>query len=388
MKYNRLLRFAFVGVLIISLVSACRSSGDFVQSPTVTSSNPATTLPQTKVIKIGAILPLTGQNASLGEGQRLGMKLAIEKSDPGKSKIEAVFEDSQGKPEIGVSASRKLLNFQDVGIQVLSTSNVAKAVLPIYKQSGKELLVMVQATAPDITKEYPFSYRIYQSATQEVNLLTDYAQKKKYLKVGMLHFKNRAGEEAAKAFGKNMDAFGGKLVAVESFTPENKDLRPMIQKLKAANIDALMIYSLPTYYQIISTQAEEAQLNVPILANSSVAISKFEGESPAFLKKVVFPATRFYLEKDSPDIKEFTDLVKANGGKPTEDVAYFYDMTKLLVKAVQSANSQKISDIQSKISELTPYSGLTGKISFNQFRDAQPPMKLSRFGDKGIEIVQ
>jgi branched-chain amino acid transport system substrate-binding protein len=387
MKRNKLLQFTVAGFLIISLVSACRSTGNFVQSPT-TSSNPSATTPQTTVVKIGALLPLTGQNASLGEGQRLGMKLAIEKPDPTKPKIELVFEDSQGKPDIAVSSSRKLLNFQDIGIQVLSTSNVSKAVLPIYQQSGKELLVMVQATAPDITKDYPFAYRVYQSATQEVNLLTDYARKKKYLKIGMLHFKNRAGEEAAKAVSKKMDTLGGKLVAVESFTPDNKDLRPMLQKLKAANIDALMIYSLPTYYQIISNQVGEVQLNVPILANSSVAISKFEGESPAFLKKVIFPATRFYLEKDSPDIKEFTDRVKSNGGKPTEDVAYFYDMTKILLKAIQSANSPKISDIRSKLSEQASYSGLTGKINFNEFRDAQPPMKLSRFGDKGIEVIQ
>jgi branched-chain amino acid transport system substrate-binding protein len=388
MKGASRLKFVIAG-LIAAALAASATLFKGVNLPINTTNPPSVNNPVTQVVKIGVVLPLTGSNASLGEGQKLGMKLALDKSKQSGHPVEMVFEDSQGKPDIAVSSVKKLLDFQNVNIQVLSTSNVAKATLPLYKQSGNDSLVMVQATLPNITKDYPFAYRIYQTANQEVDLLTSYAKKKKYLRIGALHFKNRSAEEAVKLFQKEIVPLGGQLVATESFSPTDKDIRPIIQKLKALNLDAILIYSLPTYYPLIANQIDEMKLEVPVLANSSVAIGKFDGGvSSSFLKRAVFPATRFYMEKNNPLVQELTKKIKDAGGEETQDVAYFYDMTNLLVKAIQSSASTKPQDIGNAMLKLTPYEGATGTIKFNEFRDAQPLMRLARFGEKGIEISE
>ncbi|RKZ22128.1 hypothetical protein DRQ18_03210, partial [bacterium] len=54
---------------------------------------------QEKVIKIGAILPLTGRTAFLGEGERNALLLAVEeinKEGINGKKIELIIEDSKG----------------------------------------------------------------------------------------------------------------------------------------------------------------------------------------------------------------------------------------------------------------------------------------------------
>jgi branched-chain amino acid transport system substrate-binding protein len=70
-----------------------------------------------KEIKIGAILPLTGDNASYGIALKKGMDLAIdeinEKRINGK-KLDVVFEDSQSDPQKAVNAFNKLVNADKV----------------------------------------------------------------------------------------------------------------------------------------------------------------------------------------------------------------------------------------------------------------------------------
>jgi branched-chain amino acid transport system substrate-binding protein len=62
---------------------------------------------QPEVIKIGAILPLTGDGAVFGEECKQGILLAVKNfalDNPKSTKYEIVFEDSKGKPEEAIGA--------------------------------------------------------------------------------------------------------------------------------------------------------------------------------------------------------------------------------------------------------------------------------------------
>ena len=71
-----------------------------------------------EVIKIGAILPLTGPNAQWGIPPNRGAILAVEEVNShgginGK-KIVYISEDTQCEPQIGVSAFRKLISDKEI----------------------------------------------------------------------------------------------------------------------------------------------------------------------------------------------------------------------------------------------------------------------------------
>src|SRR3990167_8003750 len=65
-------------------------------------------------VKIGAVLPLTGDSAAWGEQGKYGIELAVEEINSkgginGKN-LEVVYEDSQAIPKNAVTSIQKLIN--------------------------------------------------------------------------------------------------------------------------------------------------------------------------------------------------------------------------------------------------------------------------------------
>lgn len=69
-------------------------------------------------IKIGAILPLTGDSAAWGEQGKYGIELAVEeinaKGGINGKKLEVVYEDSQAIPKNAIISIQKLINIDKV----------------------------------------------------------------------------------------------------------------------------------------------------------------------------------------------------------------------------------------------------------------------------------
>jgi branched-chain amino acid transport system substrate-binding protein len=387
MKRNSILKFLFTTLLTAVLTAACGlfSSTDTPQTPTSTKS-PVTSA---EVVKIGAILPLTGPTAYLGEGEKFGMELALKNRTQTTPKIEILFEDSQGKPDVAVSSARKLLDIQNVDIHVVATTAMALAALPVYEKSGKDVLVFPQSVMPGITKKYPFAYRVYATADEETDLLAAYAKKQGYKRVGALNVFGKLGEEAIKQFQSKISVFDGQVVATESFPLTEKDFRVALQKFKNLNLDAILLYPPATVYPTIAKQIDEVGLDLPILGSLNLAFKGLDKKlTPKFIEKTVFPAPRYFVASDDPKVKEFDEKTKASGKESSFDIAYFYDMTNILIKAIESTPSRSAKAIGETIMKNSPYDGVTGKIRLNQDRDTKADMDLVRWGANGtIEVV-
>lgn len=345
--------------------------------------------PSRDSVKIGAILPLTGPIGYLGEGESLGIRLAAGAQDPAANKkVEFVFEDSQGKADAAISASRKLLEIQDIPIQAVFTTTPVLATLPIFKDSGRDVLVMTQCMVPGVTKGYPFAYRLYATSDEETDLLAAYAKQRGLRRFAGIHINNRFGEEGVNFFRDKIRAFGGEMVLQEQFTFADKDFRSLLTKIKSMNVDGLIIYAYSTTFPVIFQQMQELGMDLPVLGNLDLALGGLEDKvNLDFLKKVVFPAPRYYFEKDNPKTKSFNEKVRAAGSQPSIDVAYAYDMATLLIAAVQKADSGEPKAVAAALETLMPFEGATGSITLDENHDTRAEMKLVRWGSDGIEIV-
>jgi len=387
MKRRSIFQFVITSFLVAVFTASC---GLFGTTDTPQVNNGAKSpVASAEVVKVGAILPLTGPTAYLGEGQKFGMELALKNRTKTTPKIEILFEDSQGKPDVAVSLARKLLDTQGVDIHITSTTAIALATLPVYKQAGRDLLVFAQSVMPGITKNYPFAYRIYPTADEETDLLAAYAKKQGYKRIGALNVFGKLGEEAIKQFQSKISGFGGQVVTTESFPLTEKDFRTALQKLKSLNLDAIMLYPPATVYPTIAKQMDEVGLDLPVLGSLNLAFKGLDKKlTPKFVEKTVFPAPRYFVDNNDPKIKEFDEKVKAKGKESSFDIAYFYDMTNILIKAIEDSNSTSPKVIGETIMKNSPYDGVTGKIRLNQDRDTKADMDLVRWNANGsTEVV-
>ena len=281
------------------------------------------------------------------------------------------------------------MDFQGIRIFVVTTTSPVLSALPAFRDSGKDLLVIAQCMVPEVTKGFPFAYRLYATSDEETDLLAEYAKEKNLKKMGALHIRNQFGEEGVKFFKRKVTSFGCDVVLTESFAFSDKDFRTVIEKFKVEKIDGLIIYAYSTNFPLIFQQMQETGLMIPVLGNSDLALGGLEDKiNNEFLRNVVFPAPNYYFVKGDQKIDKFNELVKATGTQPNFDMAYSYDMTKILIKAIKTSKSKSPKDIANALEKLMPYHGVSGTIRLNEHRDTRSDMKLVRWGSSGIELVK
>ena len=106
-------------------------------------------------LSVGVLLPMTGVFAPIGAEQLNGMQLAVEEAggEVAGRKINLIVEDTEAKPDVGLSKARKLVMSERVDVLAgVVSSAVALAVAP-FTSSQKVPLVISNASANAITGE-------------------------------------------------------------------------------------------------------------------------------------------------------------------------------------------------------------------------------------------
>ena len=110
-------------------------------------------------IKIGIILPLSGNAAALGESARNAAILAKEKFKDTKNKYELIFEDDQADSKKTVSAFKKLVDVNQISAVITAFSGPGNAIAPLAQ---KEQIIHFSVGSADTNipkgKEYVFSH--------------------------------------------------------------------------------------------------------------------------------------------------------------------------------------------------------------------------------------
>jgi len=127
-----------------------------------------------KPVKLGFVYIMSGPFATYGEFAKHGAQLAIDEVNKAGGiqgrKVEAFFEDSTGKPDVGIRVIRKLVYENGVDVVIgLDSSGVASAVVPLMKELQTPLIVTHAAT-PEVTgkKCNKFTFRISLSEDQNM----------------------------------------------------------------------------------------------------------------------------------------------------------------------------------------------------------------------------
>jgi branched-chain amino acid transport system substrate-binding protein len=117
------------------------------------------------------ILPLTGNYAVIGEGEKKGIDMAVEtlkQKFPGK-KIEIIYEDYASETKNAVTAANKLISVDKVDAIITSTTAASEAVSPVVERAQKINFVI----SPDIevVSKSQYNFRIYYNFNTEAEVV-------------------------------------------------------------------------------------------------------------------------------------------------------------------------------------------------------------------------
>jgi branched-chain amino acid transport system substrate-binding protein len=187
-------------------------------------------------IRIGFMAPYVGVFAKFGGDMRDGFKLCLEENGNRVAGREIVLinEDTEGKPEVGLVKTKKLIEKEQVHILAgIISSGVAYAVKD-YVTSNKMPLMICNAGANKLTQEdrSPYVFRVSFANGQQDRAGGWYAYAKMGIrKIAMIGSDYAAGHEKADGFKKAFTFMGGQVVE-EIYPPlGTNDYAPYLAKV-------------------------------------------------------------------------------------------------------------------------------------------------------------
>ena len=262
-------------------------------------------------IKIGAILPLTGDMATFGESFKNGIDLAIdeanEKGIHGKKAI-VIYEDDRGKGDFAVSAFWKLITSDKVESVIGGVmSSTAMPIAPIA-QKEKVVLLSPTATAPALSQFKNYFFRIQPSDVFEGAIMAEFASKQlKAKKLGVLYVNNDWGSGLSKVFISKFGLLGGTIPIVEPYSLGDTDFRSQLTKIKSVNPEYIYLLGYLKELSIILKQMLE-------LGVKSRILSAYSFDDPKLIEvagDIAENAIEIFLSNNQHQNEEDIDLSKS-----------------------------------------------------------------------------
>ena len=235
-----------------------------------------------KEIKIGAILPLTGDLAFLGEEIRKGIDIAVEEVRQEGLSLKVFYEDDQSlSPVAAVNAANKLIKSDKINIGLTMLVEESRPIAPIFNKEEVPLLVLWDSNR--FIKEsgvYIFSNGFSTEKAGETMARFAYARLG-LRKIAIVKHVDPWAEIITESFSTEFKDLGGAIDFNETLQLGEKDYRTVITKLKNKEPDGVYLALLPPHSALFLIQAKEARIRVPLLTGDALIqdVIKTAGES-------------------------------------------------------------------------------------------------------------
>lgn len=327
-------------------------------------------------IKIATQSPLSGGQAALGEGIKLGAQLAIEKfKGPLEKmgfKVELVPFDDQAKPDVGVANAKNIIADKDIlGVIGHLNSGVAIPSSEVYKEVNLTMISPAN-TNPTITdRGYKNVYRVCGRDDVQGVVGSEFAKSLGVKSVYIIHDKTTYGQGVAEFFRDDAQKKGIKVLGFEG-TEEKSNFDPILTPIKAKNPDLIYFGGIYEQAAPFFKQAREKGIKAKFMGPDGLDSSdlvKIAGKAVVgmYYTSVAGPVTVY------PQAKQFAEEYKKKFGKNPEPFsAQAYDATAILIKAIEAAargGKTPTRDAVTAAVRDVKHNGITGNIVFDEKGD-------------------
>jgi branched-chain amino acid transport system substrate-binding protein len=339
----------------------------------------------TKTVKIGFAAPLTGDNALYGQGMQRAVQMAIEEANASKEAKDFGYtfviasQDDQGDPKQAVNVANLLVS--DPGVVAVAghfNSGCSIPASPIYNTAGMAMVSV--STNPQLTAQ---GFDVVNRIVARDDAQGAFAAELVYdtlglTKVAVLDDSTPYGAGLASEFAKVFAEKGGTIVLSEKVQAKEVDFKALATRLKSAAPQAIYYGGAHTEGALISKQAKEGGLKVPVIGGDMlfsaeyVEIARTENAEGDICTSLGLPLDQ------QPKGTEFKAAYNAKFGVDPEAYdSYAYDSAWVIIRAVlngaaASSASPPPAPSRKSVAEgirRLSYDGVTGTTAFDENGD-------------------
>ncbi|HEX7548026.1 MAG TPA: ABC transporter substrate-binding protein [Candidatus Methylomirabilis sp.] len=329
---------------------------------------------QAKPIKIGQIIPITGEAAESGKYHKQGAEIAVDKINAAGGikgrKIQIVLEDDQTTNPGGVAALQKLLEDKEIPMILSSIrSTQVQAMLPTINEA--KIPVALGGTNYGLThsgSQWVFRFRPHDGMSAKVIakfIVEDLKQKK----VGIVHASDAFGNGGRDMLTPAVKELGGEVVFTQGFNNQEKDFTAVVQGLKKSGATALGTYfTFGTDLGVFARQVKQQGVDVKWVGSPSITgVDSRNLAGDALWGR--YGVTDFHVDA-SPASKAFATAYKAKFGQdPDLYASWCYDAVIVFAEAMKKAPNLKADDLRKAILSIQKFPGAEGEYNFDQNGD-------------------
>jgi branched-chain amino acid transport system substrate-binding protein len=199
---------------------------------------------QPDTVKIGLILPMTGQQASTGRQIDAAVKLwqAQNGTKAGGKTVQVILKDDAAVPDTSRRLAQELVVNDKVTVLAgFGVTPAAMATAPIATQSKTPMVVMAAGTSA-ITEASPYIVRTSFTLPQATVPIAEWATKNGIKKAVSLVADFGPGFDAEKFFAERFTLNGGQVLEKLRTPLRSPDFAPVLQKVRDLQPDALFVF--------------------------------------------------------------------------------------------------------------------------------------------------
>jgi len=319
-------------------------------------------------VKIGVINSMTGPQAPIGENLTNGIKLAEEDLAAKGVKMQLVWEDDTGKPQVGLSAMDKLATRDNVvGVVGAYTSAVTNAVAKKAEQYKVPLVNPVSAKEEITRQGYKYVFRVSATTGDYVSILLDMATTLGQPKsIAILSENTDFGVSGAKSARAYAEKKGIKVVFEEAYSPGSPDYRSTLVKVKGAAPDLMFMVSYVADAITLMRQSRELQLTPMAFLGAGAGFSTAEFASEKNISNAVFSSTQWTPDVSWPGAKAFGERYQKRFGKvPTYHAATAYAAMMIMGETAARAGGNREKTVE--LLRAGSWDGVDGPVKFADY---------------------
>ena len=337
--------------------------------------------PEAKEIKIGAILPLTGDGAVYGQKEKNGIELAVHQINESEGidgkKVKIIYEDSQGVPAPAVSAIQKLISQDKVQVVIGGAfSSPTLAMVPVAHQN-KIVVMSPTASSPKLSGISPFFFRVWPSDTSEGAKMAEIAiQKLKLSRFSIIYGNNDYALGLKDVFAAKVKDMSTEVLSMEVYNEGDSDFRTQLTRIKERSPDGIYMAGYYKEFAKILKQAKELGVTAQFLSCGTFHEPEVLKLAGGAAEGVVFVQPYFDRNSNDPVTKAFVNAYEARFNiEAGVYAAHGYDAARIVLEVIKQGKTSG-EELRNGLLELEDFPGVTGKTTFIEGGDVIKPARV------------
>lgn len=337
----------------------------------------------TDIIKIGVILPLSGDVAVFGESSKNAIEMALRETPENiRNKIKIIYEDDQFNPVNTISAFQKLNTVDNIDVLITFTSAPSNAVASLAEANQIPMIASTTGSADTVDgREWVTKHWV---TPQQLAITLIPEMEKRYDNIVAVWAQEEGVAAIKEAFYENIGDSVSMVLDDYEVSADEMDFKNIIIDAKNKDAEAILVRLLPGQTGLFFKQANELEYHGKLFG-----FETFESADDVELSQNTMIGS-WYVNSAQVSNNFVNNYKNMYGIEPTIGAANTYDIAKIIISQIKEfepdmTKKEKQILINNKLHELKDYYGATGTYSSDGNNGFTIPVVLKIVTEDGFK---